>query len=140
MKVFVDTSAFYALADRSDRHHKEAVAAYQGLLGKAELLTTDYVLVECWFLLAHHLGREAALRFWDALLMGIVDLVKVELADLREARRILAEYPDQGFSLVDAANFAVLERLGINHAFTYDAHFEVYRLGPGKRGTFRIIR
>ncbi|MEM3658565.1 MAG: PIN domain-containing protein [Candidatus Hadarchaeum sp.] len=107
----MDTSAFYALADHSDRHHEEAVATYQGLLGKAELLTRDYVLVECWFL-AHHLGREAALKFWDALLAGILDLVKVELAELREARRILEEYPHQGLSLVDAANFAVLDAWG----------------------------
>ncbi|MEM3658346.1 MAG: hypothetical protein QXQ66_08040 [Candidatus Hadarchaeum sp.] len=34
----MDTPAFYALADRNDRHHEEAVATYQGLLGKAELL------------------------------------------------------------------------------------------------------
>jgi len=68
MKTFVDTSAFYALADTTDRHHSVARKVYEELVGKEELITTDYVLLECWFLISHHLGRNAALKFWDFLL------------------------------------------------------------------------
>jgi predicted nucleic acid-binding protein len=78
MKTFVDTSAFYALADTSDRHHSAARKVYEELIGKEELITTDYVLLECWFLISHHLGRNAALKFWDFLLSGAVNALLLE--------------------------------------------------------------
>jgi len=62
MSVFVDTSAFYALADEGDRSHRQAKAAYEALIGE-RLSTSDHVLVECWFLLGSRLGRDAAIRF-----------------------------------------------------------------------------
>ena len=40
MSVFVDTSAFYALADESDRNHRRAKAAYEMLIGD-RLSTSD---------------------------------------------------------------------------------------------------
>jgi predicted nucleic acid-binding protein len=79
MKTFVDTSAFYALADTSDRHHSVARKVYEELIGKEELITTDYVLLECWFLISHHLSRNAALKFWDFLLSGAVEVVPQEV-------------------------------------------------------------
>jgi predicted nucleic acid-binding protein len=139
MKTFVDTSAFYALADASDRHHSAARKVYEELIGKEELITTDYVLLECWFLISHHLSRNAALKFWDFLLSGAVELVMAERKDLENARKIVAEYGDQDFSLVDAVNFAVMERLGIKKAFTFDAHFHIYRFGREKQERFEVI-
>jgi predicted nucleic acid-binding protein len=139
MRVFVDTSAFYALADRSNRLHRSAVRAYEKLVEQAQLLTTDHVLLECWFLISHRLGREAALKFWDALFSGIVELIPVGSADLRTARQIMAAFPDQGFSLVDATSFAVMERLGVTRAFTFDDRFRVYRFGKGRERSFEVI-
>ena len=139
MRVFVDTSAFYALADKSDRRHRSAVRVYEGLVGRSQLMTTDHVLVECWFLISHRLGRDAALKFWDALHSGIVELIPVEPGDLRTARRIMDAFPDQDFSLVDATSFAVMERLDIIKAFTFDAHYRVYRFGKGRERTFDVI-
>ena len=138
-KIFVDTSAFYALADRSDRHHPSAAEVYGELFQKVQLVTTDYVLVECWFLISRYLGREAAIKFWDALNTGIVDLVKVEPHDLRRAREIISAFPDQDFSIVDATSFAVMERLEIDKAFAFDDHFRVYRFGKRREKGFEVI-
>lgn len=138
MKVFVDTSAFYALADESDRNHRRAKTAYETLLGDG-LSTTDHVLVECWFLLGSRLGRAAAIRFWDALRSGIVSLVHVTQEDLERAREILTQFPDQTFSLVDATSFAVMEREEIARAFVFDAHYRIYRFGEGNRRRLDIV-
>jgi len=54
------------------------------------LFTSDYILVECWFLIQSRLGRKAALKFWDGLRTGIVKIVKVEPQDLERAREIVA--------------------------------------------------
>ncbi len=137
-KVFVDTSAFYALADESDRNHRRAKDVYGGL-NNVSLVTSDYVLLECWFLIGSHLGREKAIRFWDALRMGIVDTVSVTARDLDYAREIIDRFSDQDFSLVDASSFAVMEREGVKTAFTFDSHFRIYRFGKDKRRHFDVI-
>ncbi len=137
-KVFVDTSAFYALADESDHSHPRAKDAYESLI-KVNLVTTDYVLLECWFLIGSHLGRKKAIRFWDGLRSGIVDMINVNMQALNQAREIIDRFPDQAFSLVDASSFTVMEREGIKTVFTFDSHFRVYRFGKDKRRYFEVV-
>ncbi len=137
-KVFVDTSAFYALADESDHNHPVAKDVYESLI-KLRMATTDYVLLECWFLIGRYLGREKAISFWDGLRSGIVDMINVNLQDLDQAREIIDRFPDQDFSLVDASSFAAMEREGIKTVFTFDSHFRVYRFGRDKRRYFEVV-
>ncbi|MCK5827727.1 PIN domain-containing protein [Candidatus Bipolaricaulota bacterium] len=137
-KIFVDTSAFYALADESDHNHARAKDAYESLI-KERLVTTDYVLLECWFLIGRHLGRLKAIKFWDAMRSGIVDMINGNSQGLDQARAIIDRFPDQDFSLVDASSFATMEREGIKTAFTFDAHFRVYRFGKDKRRYFDVV-
>jgi predicted nucleic acid-binding protein len=42
--LFVDTSAFYALANLADTHHAEAVAAFGSTVGHDNLKTRDHVV------------------------------------------------------------------------------------------------
>mgnify|MGYP000383640430 CR=1 FL=1 len=55
------------------------------------------------------------------------------------AKRRIQIYLDQDFSLVDAVNFAAMERLGIKKAFTFDMHFRIYRFGREKQEKFEVI-
>ena len=55
---------FYAAADAADRSNGRAKA----VLGAGEpLVTSDHVLAESWILIRHRLGRQAAMRFWEAI-------------------------------------------------------------------------
>ncbi len=137
-KVFVDTPAFYALADESDRNYARAKGTYESLI-KMNLVTTDYVLLECWFLMGRHLGRRQAVRFWDGLRTGIVDMINVNVQDLDQARASIDRFPDQNFSLVDASSFAVMERERIKTVFTFDSHFRVYRFGKDNKRYFEVV-
>jgi uncharacterized protein len=135
--LFVDTGAFYAAADQSDRHHRAAAEAFQTRAG--ELTTSDYVFVETWCLLRARLGRTAAMRFWDALGGGGIRVLGVGSQDLVRARAIARAWKDQDFSLVDCTSFALMERLRMDEALAYDEHFSVYRYGPARRRAFRIV-
>ena len=130
MRTFVDTSGFYALASRSDRHHLAARAAFEA---RTDWITTDHVLVETWLLVRARLGRVAALGFWDDLERGLAVVAGLSSADLIRARAIAGEWGDQSFSLVDCTSFAFIERLGLTHAVAFDAHFGVFRWGAGRR-------
>ena len=53
-RVFVDTSAFYALEDASDRHHREARLIQRWCLRqRPRLFTTDHVIDESITLICH---------------------------------------------------------------------------------------
>ena len=60
--IFVDTGAFYALADMADRNHGAAKSVFEvrGMAG--DLVTSDYVFVESWCLIRARLGRGAAMK------------------------------------------------------------------------------
>jgi uncharacterized protein len=135
--LFVDTSAFYAAADSSDRSHARATDV---LAAADSLVTTDHVLVESWILIRARGGRTAAERFWDALRGGLAAVESVLSGDLDTAWRIGEAFPDQGFSIVDRTSFAVMERLGITRAASFDDDFSIYRFGSRRQHAFEVIR
>lgn len=122
MKVFVDTSALYALLDEDDANHARAARALADLQG-SELIAHAYVLVETLALASKRLGWEAVVRLLDDLL-GVVAIVPVERSIQDDA---LAAYREGGsgqVSFVDRTSFAFMRVNRIADAFAFDAHFE----------------
>lgn len=133
----MDTSVWYAAADRGDRSHARAA----DLLTSGErLVTSDHVLVETWFLLNARLHRPAAERFWEELRGGVAALEPVTAADLEVAWAVQRDFPDQPFSLVDRTSFALMQRLGLFRAASFDQHFAVFRFGRALRQAFEVVR
>jgi len=137
MSVFVDSSAWYAAADRGDRSN---VRAKRALSDAEDLVTTDHVLVEVWTLIHHRLGAKLAERFWAGLREGAAALECVIPEDLEAAWQIGLAWSDQDFSLVDRTSFAVMQRLGITSVITLDDDFSVFRFGPTRKRSFHVIR
>jgi predicted nucleic acid-binding protein len=137
--LFVDTSAFYALANLADRHHADAVAAFKASVGHDDLTTSDHVIVETWCLLRARLGRAAAMRFWDGLDGGVVTIVGIASRDFRRGREIAQEWSDQAFSIVDCTSFALIERLDIRRAFAFDKHFRIVRFGWRRHRALELV-
>jgi len=137
MSVFVDTSVWYAAADSADASNSRAKA----ILGAGEpLVTSDHILIETWALLRHRIHYKAAQRFWEALRGGVAAIEPVGPADLEAAWTIGVSYPDQDFSIVDRTSFALMRRLGIERAASFDSDFAIFRFGPSRRRAFTIVR
>ena len=137
MSLFVDTSIWYAAADKSDLSNEAA----KEILSRGErLVTTDHILLETWTLLRYRLNRRAAERFWLGLREGIAAIETVGPADLDAAWEIGLAFPDQDFSIADRTSFAVMRRLGLEAAASLDDHFAIYRFGPGRRRAFTVLR
>ncbi len=65
-KIFVDTWAWYALADRKDTDHRIAEAANVQLLADGyTFVTTNFVLSESVTLIRYKMYHDAAIQFWD---------------------------------------------------------------------------
>jgi predicted nucleic acid-binding protein len=119
--ILADTSAFYALADQTDRHHKEAVGIARRLVEEKALpFTTNYVIAETHVLILSRLGAATA-RTWLKNLSVRVE--QVTERDQSAARSIVIDHEDKDYSFTDATSFAVMKRLAADRAFTFDSHF-----------------
>jgi predicted nucleic acid-binding protein len=136
LRVFVDTSVWYAAVVARDTHNDRAKSL---LLRIGAPVITDLVLAETWTLVANRHRRTAAEEFWHRVRQGLAEIQKVTSADLDRAWEIGVDFPDQDFSIVDRTSFAVMERLGISRAASFDHHFTVYRYGPARDRAFDVL-
>jgi predicted nucleic acid-binding protein len=137
LSVFVDSSAWFALVAARDSHNARAKSLLQKETG---LVTSDHVVVETWLLLNNRFHRHAADSFWERIRRGPAQIEHVTAADLEAAWAIGEIFPDQNFSIVDRTSFAVMERLGLTRAASFDDDFAVYRYGRGRDKAFKVLR
>jgi predicted nucleic acid-binding protein len=135
--ILVDTGAFYALADRSDRNHATAVECLKSI--DEELATHPLIVAETWYMLENRLGRSVARRFADQIALRRIELLAVEADDVTAALVVEQRYRDLAIGLTDAISLAVCERERITSVFTFDrkdfgsfrpAHVRALRLLP----------
>jgi uncharacterized protein len=137
LTLFIDSSAFYASVDTGDSAAERARAV---LASGEPLVTSDHVLVESWLLLHGRLGHRIADDFWGRLRQTGAAIESVTPTDFEVAWRIGEDFPDQEFSIVDRTSFAVMQRLGVYRAATFDNDFAVFRFGPNRQRAFEIVR
>lgn len=125
--MFVDTSAWFASATRRDANHQTAQEILRRLARERwSLVTSTYVVAETHGLMLTRVGRDAGVAFLRSLEGGAITIERPSDGDERAASAIVYRYTDKMFSLVDAISFAVMERLAIGVAFTFDRDFERY--------------
>jgi uncharacterized protein len=137
LSIFIDTSVWFAAANRRDRHNSRAKVLLSNL---PDPLLSDHVLVETWGLLNSRIHRRAAEQFWGQIRDGAAPVEKVTALDLERAWVIGETFPDQNFSIVDRTSFAVMERLGLTRAASLDDDFAVYRYGRNRDRAFEVLR
>lgn len=124
--VFVDTSGWLAIVNKSDELHALALRIKRMLTeNKVSLTTTDFVVIEA----ANSLSRTPLRRLAIELVQFIRDSddVEVERANpkvLDAAWDLYKSRTDKEWSLTDCASFVVMKRNEIQDAFTNDHHFE----------------
>jgi predicted nucleic acid-binding protein len=137
LTVFIDSSFWFASVVARDRNNARAKAV---LRGEREHVTSDHVIVETWLLLNSCYHHAAAERFWERVRHGSVWIEIATAADLEAAWAIGEAFPDQEFSIVDRTSFAVMERLGISRAASFDDDYAFYRYGRNRDRAFDVLR
>lgn len=124
-ELFVDTSAWYPLADPGHPDHVAVVDVMAGRIRDgARVVTTNLVVAETHALLLRRGGREAALRFLTEVRSDPL-VVETSTPDI-EGRAIaewLVRFDDQRFTLTDAVSFVVMRDRGVREALALDRHF-----------------
>ncbi|HYA12029.1 MAG TPA: PIN domain-containing protein [Thermodesulfovibrionales bacterium] len=123
MRIFVDTSGFFALLDRDDADHKKARKIWSDVLNPENtLITSNYVIVESFVLIQHRLGLEALRGFHEDML----PLINIEWIDAeihKSGVSALLAASRRKLSLVDCVSFETIRTLGIKTVFAFDPHF-----------------
>lgn len=86
------------------------------------------------------MGHETANRFWGGVRAGAARVESVLPADLEVAWSIGQAFDDQEFSIVDRTSFAVMERVGVLRAASFDDDFAIFRFGPRRERAFEVVR
>jgi predicted nucleic acid-binding protein len=125
VNVYIDTSAFYAIVDATDAHHRSAVQTWQDLLREGDALVTSlYVVTEAVALLHHRFGTEVVSRFLQDDL-AVVSVHWIDQATHSAALgAMLAISGRSGPSLTDCASFEIIRGSRIDRVFAYDRHFQ----------------
>jgi uncharacterized protein len=123
MRIFVDTSAIYAVLDGDDAYHPMAKETWTRVLHMDNtLVTSNYVLVESFALLQNRLGMDAVRGFREDVLPLInVEFVTAEVHGSGVSALLSASR--RNLSFVDCVSFEIMRVSGIKNAFTFDSHF-----------------
>jgi predicted nucleic acid-binding protein len=133
-ELVLDTGAFVALVDRSERRHSDCVVALEHWTGP--IVTTEAVLTETLYLIGPSWDAQAACI--DFFLRGAFALIPSSRASLQRVAALMKKYRDLPMDFADATLVALAEELDTADVFTLDRRgFGVYRL-HGKK-PFRII-
>jgi predicted nucleic acid-binding protein len=121
--IFVDTSYWIALRNRSDAHHQEAAALHRARSGD-RLLTSNHVRGETWTYLLRRAGHRSATDFLDAI-DGAARLSVSFISRELEAEAVgwLRRHDEREYSFVDATSFALMREKGIQEALAFDGDF-----------------
>lgn len=136
MKLLADTGALLAFLLERDQHHKEAVA-FVRQHPAARFVLTDLILAELVTRLRVRAGAARAAEAGRSLLEGRrYAVVFIDTPLLRSALARMEQFGDKRLSLADCASFELIDRLGLDGAFTFDRDFRDcgYRMLPQEVG------
>lgn len=119
--VFVDTSAFVALANKKDKNHGVARRFLRSLARRHRpLVTSTDIADEVVTLIRMRLDHAVAVTVGEAIFESKwCQLMEVDNALRERAWSLFKRYDDQTFSLTDCTSFALMQSLDIDDAFTF---------------------
>jgi hypothetical protein len=121
--AFVDTSAWFAYANRHDPDHTRLRTALQTFQGR--LVTSNFIFDETVTLCLYRLGHQVAAAVGAVLLdAAVVALLRVTPEDEQSAWALFLARPDKTYSYTDCTSFVLMRRLRVQRAIALDTDFQ----------------
>ena len=128
-KIFVDTGAWDALADKGDKDHTRALQFRDEIVGKCKLVTTNYILDELYTLLLMNIGFRPTTNYKEQLDIliseHVLDVIWIDRELAERGWGVFKQYNfDKQWSFTDCTSFVVMNEPSITKVFAFDHHFE----------------
>ena len=126
-RIFIDTSAWIDLMNKSERHHTVATVFHKNLAPSTLRITTWGIVSETFTWIRYHVGGREALR-WLMLKetmerQGVLQVVFPDPQMEVGVKKVIDRYGDQSLSYVDAFSIVVIQsRPDIDAVFAFDHH------------------
>ncbi len=121
-RVFVDTSAWVAYANRGDPDHAAVRDVLREFRGRR--VTSNYVFDETVTLCRYRLGYDVARAVGEALRdQNACEVIRVTAGDESDAWDLFCDRSDQKYSFTDCTTFVMMRRLGIRLGAALDRDF-----------------
>jgi len=125
-KVLIDSSFLFALYDRDDKYHDDAV--YFARDDSRTRIVPDVVLTEVAYMIKRAVGQHIVPVFLNDVTRSPIQLQPVLAEDVKRAREVMLKYPSAKLDFVDCCIMALAERLEITQICTFDRRdFSIYR-------------
>ena len=116
-----DTSGFFSAYVQTDRFHDVTVQAFKR---DTRLITTRSVVMETVSLLSKRISPFHARQWYELLHKDkALEILEWDKATYKEAEQVWKKHRDKAWDLIDCYSMAVMYRLKIKFALTYDHHF-----------------
>lgn len=120
----MDSGAWYAASVPNDADHSAAKAF---IASNAEpFVTSDYVYDELLTLFRSRGNIERAMGWVEQIRTERYHIARVTPDDIEQATSIFFRFADKEWSFTDCTCFVVMQRLGIQRAFSFDDHFRQF--------------
>ncbi len=96
--------------------------------------------METWLLTNSRIDFATAELFLQGITNSGCEIARTLAEDWQQAFQIARDFPDQTFSIVDRISFAIMERLEIKEAISFDNDFIIYRYGANRTQAFAVLR
>lgn len=121
-KIFIDSSAFYALVDSSSKKGEQIELFISQ--NRPQLMTTDFVFAETLSLVTKRQGKHIGTKLGNMILASkLIKVYYVSEKWQKEAWNIYSKYQDKDFDLIDAISFIFCNKHKIKQVLTLDHHF-----------------
>jgi predicted nucleic acid-binding protein len=122
--ILIDTSALLALKIPKDKYYSLATNCLSEIAKKhVPIYISIPTIYESQRRILFDLGPRAAECFLDQIYDGTINIERTIPEDEQQSRKLISRYKSLNLTLTDAVNMAVMTRLGIATAFSFDKHF-----------------
>lgn len=124
-KLFVDTSGWLALVNRSDLLHESATKIYNEYLDDGwHVVTHAGILLETGNSLSRIKLRHLAIKLKNRIdSSAIIESISLSDQLIEDGWRLYSQRLDKEWGVVDCVSFLLMEKHGLTQALTADHHF-----------------
>ena len=123
MKLLADSTTLLALYLADDRNHRAAIDFLRAT-PRARFVLSEMILGEVATRLAARAGAVRGVEVARALLASQrYEVLFVDRELLNDATAFMEKHADRRLSLTDCASMALMRRIGLQSAFTFDRDF-----------------
>ncbi len=128
-RVLADTSALYAVFERTDAEHGRATTFLRAN-PEAVFVLSNYIFAETVTLVRKRLGGDASTKVGERIRQSPrFEVVHLTEEDEEAVWEIFRRYSDKDWSWFDCTLYHLARKLGIWEVFTFDEHFRQMGLG-----------